>query len=125
MPAIKRLLTAHPVTGEVGIWADSAYGIVGLAKSAFPSQPGGPAGTRQQRWQDAINAALAPVGEVRVPLSTFPPDDPRRTTPEPCCRIDGTDYVYRKFTVTVTITAMSPLAYDFAVESCADAPVRL
>jgi hypothetical protein len=119
-------LEINPITGEVGFWlVTSELGLVGLAKSAWPAQPGGPAATRLARWQTSINTALADVGTVSIPLSGIPPGDPRLTTPEPSCRIVGSNYVCNRFTILVTILSLSPVLYEWRVVNGTDDVVRL
>jgi hypothetical protein len=122
MPNVTLAIDTHPVTGVPGIWLDTGAGIVGLAKSAFPANPGGPAGTRQQRWQDAINAALATVGET---TETLQAGDPRLTAPEPFCRVSGLNYIRRPFVITVTIITMVPLVVEWKISNGTDDVSRL
>ena len=122
MPDFRSALSTHPTTGEVGIWFVTDQGVVGLAKSAFPANPGGPAATRLARWQQAINDALSPVGEVSIVLQ---PGDDRLTSPEPFCRVSGTTYICKMFIVTVTLTNLSPLTYEWRADNGAAGVVRL
>ena len=121
MPDFRGALSIHPTTGEVGIWFVTDQGVVGLAKSAFPSNPGGPAATRLARWQQAINNALSPVGEVSI---TLQPGDDRLTNPEPFCRVSGNTYICRNFIVTVTPLSLTP-TYEWRADNGAAGVVRL
>jgi hypothetical protein len=122
MPNVKLAIDTHPVTGVVGIWVDTGAGVVGLAKANFPANPGGPAATRQQRWQDAINAALSSVGET---TETLQAGDPRLTAPEPFCRVSGLNYIRKTFVITVTIITLSPLVVEWKITNGTDDVTRL
>ena len=110
MPFVRNIYTAHPVTGVAGLWIEttSGLGLVGRARTAWPAVPGGDPTTRRARFEAALNTALQALFEERIPTSAFDPADPKLTTPEPFCRIEGPDYVMRHTTIFVPVVSISP-----------------
>lgn len=112
VPAIREVYFTHPQTGGPGLWFDltTGPGFVGLAQTAISALvPGGNPATRLQRFQDALNAALQALCEVRIPMASIPADDPIKLVgPEVGCRIDGADYVIRIVGVSIPVVSLGP-----------------
>lgn len=107
MPAIREAFY-----DGTGLWLELTTGPGRVGKTVAQIAalvPGGNPSTRLQRFQDALNATLQALCEIRIPLSSIPVDDPIKTVgPEVGCRIEGSDYVARIVEVFVPVLAISP-----------------
>ena len=111
MPPLRGVYLTNPQTGAAGLYVDvtAGLGLRGLSCTDWPSTSGNPSAAA---YGASRSSALTALFEVRLPLAAFPPGDPRRTTPEAYCRIEGTDYVCQPLVVTVTVRTVRPLVLD-------------
>ena len=112
MPAVRETYFLHPTTHEAGLWVEttSGLGMVGLARTAWPTMPTtGSAAQKLAAFQAALNAAVHVLFEEIIPLSSMAAADPRRTTPEYGCRIVGTNYIKQHTQIEVPVISISPV----------------
>ena len=118
MPAIRGTYYNHPQTGEVGIWVWTAFGsnsIIGLTQTQLLAlRPSGTVSTRLARFGEAIRAKLQPMLEVRMLTTSVNPE--QVTSPDPFCRVEGSEFVAQVCVVEIIPISLDPVNFQITIK---------